>query len=105
LDLLDKILNVDLIKEVPLEPLERKICFDLLSNQAIEADPEGLTEQELKYRWWNRLEQYQSVEAFKQEIRAFFREQEDSLKDTAQLVSTCNESPVTIWMIWLPQQL
>jgi hypothetical protein len=95
LDLLDEVLNVDLIKEVPLEPLEpleRKIRFDLSSNQAIEADPEGLTEQEIKYCWWNRLEHYQSVEALKQEIRAFFREQEDSLKDMVQLVSTCNES-------------
>ena len=63
IDLIEQVLSGEFNTPVPLEPVERKVRFELFKNEMIEAEPEVLSEQNIKDCWWNRLEQHQTIES------------------------------------------
>jgi hypothetical protein len=70
----------------------RRVSFRPCRNEIFPAEQQCLTDEEIENAWWNKKHNADAIILYRNQVRACFKNDEESVKDLAHVVSMCYKS-------------
>jgi hypothetical protein len=70
----------------------RRVSFRPCRNEIIPAEQQCLTDEEIENAWWNKKHNADAIILYRNQVRACFKNDENSVKELAHVVSMCYKS-------------